>query len=73
MHRLIEDDSITIKPADKNLGLVLVDTSWYDQELTRMLQDRQTYVPFKQTVTINGITHKCSVSSPLFSTTNFNA
>lgn len=60
MHRLIEDDSITIKPADKNLGLVLVDTSWYDQELTRMLQDRQTYVPFKQTVTINGITHKCS-------------
>lgn len=40
---LIENTSITCKPADKNLGLVLVDTDWYVEELLRMLGDRVTY------------------------------
>jgi hypothetical protein len=43
IHRLIDDPDITCKPADKNLGLVLCDSSWYDYELGRMLKDRQTY------------------------------
>lgn len=46
IRRLMNDPSITIKPADKNLGMCLVDTDWYNAELTRMLQDRVTYQPF---------------------------
>jgi len=44
--RLMSDASITIKPADKNLGMCLVDTDWYNRELHRMLTDRVTYAPF---------------------------
>ena len=40
---ILTDPTITIKPADKNLGLALVDTSWYDQELRKMLSDTSTY------------------------------
>lgn len=47
LRRLMTDSSITIKPADKNLGMVLVDTDWYNQELGRMLQDKVTYEPFR--------------------------
>ena len=47
IQRLMTDASITIKPADKNLGMVLVSTEWYDTQLTRMLQDRVTYEPLR--------------------------
>ncbi len=47
VQRLMTDVSITIKPADKNLGLVLVSTDWYTAELTRMLSDRVTYEPLR--------------------------
>lgn len=40
---ILTDSTITIKPADKNLGLALVDTSWYDKELRTMLSDKSTY------------------------------
>ncbi len=40
---LVDNTSITCKPADKNLGLVLVDTEWYNAELRKMLGDRITY------------------------------
>lgn len=43
IYSLIDDSSITCKPADKNLGLVLVDTTWYDREIRSMLDDRTTY------------------------------
>ena len=46
VRRLMTDASITIKPADKNLGMCLVDTDWYNRELHRMLTDRVTYKPF---------------------------
>ena len=46
LRRLMHDSSITIKPADKNLGLVLVDTAWYHRELSRMLSDTVTYKKF---------------------------
>jgi hypothetical protein len=46
IRRLMTDPSITIKPADKNLGMCLVDTNWYIRELQRMLKDRVTYKPF---------------------------
>lgn len=32
LHRLQRDDSIIIKPADKNLGLTLMDREWYERE-----------------------------------------
>ena len=43
IQELLRDASITIKPADKNLGLAFVDTSWYRAELRRMLADTVTY------------------------------
>jgi hypothetical protein len=43
LKELLTDASITIKPADKNLGLAFVDTSWYNAELKRMLADTVTY------------------------------
>ena len=46
IRRLMTDASITIKPADKNLGMCLVDSDWYHRELHRMLTDRVTYKPF---------------------------
>lgn len=46
VRRLMDDTSITIKPADKNLGMVLVSSEWYNAELARMLADRITYAPF---------------------------
>ena len=46
MHRLIDNPNIICKPADKNLGLVLVDASWYNTELNRMLSDTVTYEKF---------------------------
>lgn len=56
LRRLMTDSTITIKPADKNLGMVLVDTDWYNAELLRMLQDRVTYEPFKPSRRIKGKT-----------------
>lgn len=52
LQRLMTDASITIKPADKNLGLVLVSTDWYHAEITRMLNDRTTYQPLKHFATV---------------------
>ncbi len=43
IQRLMSDPSITIKPADKNLGMVMIDTNWYVDELKRMLKDTITY------------------------------
>lgn len=38
-----ENKNIIIKPADKNLGLTILDRSWYDNELLRQLSDVKTY------------------------------
>lgn len=43
IRELVNDPSITIRAADKNLGLAIVDTSWYRTELLRMLGDTITY------------------------------
>ena len=59
IHRLINDPNITIKPADKNLGITLVDTEWYDHELNRMLSDTNTYRKFKNELTIEKKKIKC--------------
>lgn len=34
-----------VKPADKNLGLTLMDRAWYDGEIVRQLADTNTYRP----------------------------
>lgn len=39
---------LIVKPADKNLGLVLMDRTWYDQEVERQLSDITTYKPVAQ-------------------------
>lgn len=39
------DNSIVIKPADKNLGTVVVDTSWYIEEALKQLLDADVYSP----------------------------
>lgn len=43
LRALREDDSIVIKPADKNLGTAIVDTSWYIEETKRQLGDTKVY------------------------------
>lgn len=40
---LKNDTSIIIKPADKNLGTVVVDRSWYEGEALRQLCDTKVY------------------------------
>ena len=52
LNDLKKDPSIVIKPADKNLGLVILDSSWYRCEGLRQLADplvylRVDYVPWK--------------------------
>lgn len=54
IRRLMTDPAITIKPADKNLGMVLVDTVWYNAELSRMLADTVTYARFRPPVRGSG-------------------
>jgi len=54
LRRLMNDASITIKPADKNLGLALVDTSWYNAELHRMLSDQVTYRLMRRSHLVKG-------------------
>lgn len=41
---LKNDTSIVIKNADKNLGVCVVDTSWYTSEVLRQLTDTTTYI-----------------------------
>jgi len=60
MDDLINDARITIKPADKNLGLVLVDTEWYNREILRMLSDTTTYIRFNNKVNIDDKQHDCT-------------
>lgn len=45
LRRLAKNPLIKIVPADKNLGPVLVDTSFYEAEVNRHLGDRKTYKP----------------------------
>ena len=40
---LSSNPNVIIKSADKNLGLCLMDTSWYNEECLRQLQDANTY------------------------------
>jgi hypothetical protein len=54
---LITDPLITIKPADKNLGMVMVDSTWYEIELKRMLSDTNTYRKFNKSFSVNDITY----------------
>ena len=39
-----DDSQIVIKLADKNLGLVLMDKTWYIAEVQRRLSDSQVYL-----------------------------
>ncbi len=55
LRELMSDASIVCKPADKNLGLVLMDSQWYETELNRMLSDRVTYARFKPTRTVHKV------------------
>lgn len=67
IRRLMADTTITIKPADKNLGLVLVDTSWYQTELARMLSDTVTYakLKFPTIVTVDRKSHSVTTMDQL--------
>jgi hypothetical protein len=42
---LKRDKDIVIKPADKNMGLCIVDKAWYMAECSRNLSDTTTYMP----------------------------
>jgi len=43
LQQLRQDKDIVIKPADKNMGLCIVDKAWYVQECERHVLDTATY------------------------------
>lgn len=43
LKELSRNKCIVIKPADKNLGLTLLDKQWYDNEILQQLADTSTY------------------------------
>lgn len=43
MKSLLSDATLTFKPADKNLGLVVLDTDFYNQTVEAILSDTSTY------------------------------
>ena len=43
LRQLRNEGSIVIKPADKNLGLTILDRAWYDAEMLRQLHDPKYY------------------------------
>ena len=43
LFHLQNNDSIIIKPSDKNLGLVIMDLTWYEHECFNQLTDNTTY------------------------------
>ena len=45
LRRLAKDATIVIKPADKNLGTVILDRVWYVEEAMRQLSDSEVYEP----------------------------
>ena len=45
MFELQHDPSIVVKPSDKNMGLCILDRSWYEMECNRQLGDAATYQP----------------------------
>jgi len=52
---LLNDSNLVIKPADKNLGTVLVTRSWYETEALSQLNDLDTYLPVAALPTINSL------------------
>lgn len=53
LKNLENDTSIVCKPADKNLGLCIVDKSWYDNEVLRQLNDSKTYKAYRNPLMCN--------------------
>jgi hypothetical protein len=45
LQSLRQDLDIVIKPTDKNLGLVIMDMTWYVSEAHRQLSDPLVYLP----------------------------
>ncbi len=43
LHNLCHDANVIVKPADKNLGLILMSKEWYIAECERQLSDASTY------------------------------
>lgn len=44
LQNILKDNSIVVTSSDKNLGLSIVDRSWYNNEIQRQLSDSSTYV-----------------------------
>ena len=49
LQELRHNHDLVIKPADKNLGAVVMDRAWYEQECMRQLSDQHFYRPVDQT------------------------
>jgi hypothetical protein len=44
LSKLKKDKDIVIKPADKNLGLCIMDKSWYIDECKNILSNKDSYI-----------------------------
>lgn len=43
LSKFLKENNLILKPADKNLGLVLMDVQWYIQQVYKHLDDTDTY------------------------------
>jgi hypothetical protein len=43
VNQISKDSNFIIKPADKNLGLTVMDSNWYNNEILRQLNDNKYY------------------------------
>jgi hypothetical protein len=46
---LLNNDELIVKPADKNMGLCIMDKTWYKQTMLATLQDINKFTPFSFT------------------------
>jgi hypothetical protein len=53
LNSLMNDKSILVKCADKNLGIVLVNKEWYKKEALTQLNDKTTYIKIEKAPTTN--------------------
>ena len=67
------DTRIVIKPADKNLGITVMDRSWYVFESFRQLRDVSTYTPVDSELTLSNLVGSAFASFCLFLSSYSNA
>lgn len=51
LKQILADKEIILKPADKNLGIVILSRDWYKKEALKHLENRSNYAPLNEKAT----------------------